>query len=446
MSSSASRPLRSGARATHAGDSTVREEPADPTLARSDSARLYVLASPDLSQVGSCWPLSTARTLLIGRGIEQGGVALEDARVSRTHARIAWDGRCACFRIGDLNSENGTFVNGQRQTVANLQHGTVLRTGNTVSLLMTHDPVEELDARSAKAAVSDACVLLLGESGTGKELLARRLHQESGRSGAFVAVNTAALPRELVSTELFGHSRGAFSGAHSEHLGLFRSANGGTLFLDEIGDFPLELQPTLLRVLEDRRVRPVGAERDLPVDVRVIAATHQDLQARVQAGTFRLDLHARLAELELKVPALRERRHSLPALIASLAASQGLPAVRVTADAMELLALHSFPQNIRELRNLVGRLKTFGSPPFDLDLQFLAREAPALLIERRREETTLTEPNLASSGPTRGELVNALSLHRGKVADVAKELKTSRTQVYRWLKRFGLAAPTLRNR
>jgi DNA-binding NtrC family response regulator len=281
-------------------------------------------------------------------------------------------------------------------------------------------------------------VLLLGETGTGKELAARELHDRSGRPGAFVAINTAALPRELLGSELFGHTRGAFSGANAERLGLFRSAQGGTLFLDEIGDVPLELQPALLRALEVRAVRPVGSEREVPVDVRVVAATHQDLRERTEAGAFRLDLRARLAELELRVPALRERLHTLPALVASLARALGVEPLEVTPSAMEALALGRWEQNIRALKSLVGRVAIFGAKPYTIDTAFLEREAPDLV----RARTTPASPasnRPARSSVSREDLERALAEHDGRIADVASALGTSRTQVYRWLERHGLA-------
>jgi DNA-binding NtrC family response regulator len=279
---------------------------------------------------------------------------------------------------------------------------------------------------------------LTGETGTGKELAARRLHEQSGRPGAFVAVNTAALPRELLAAELFGHVRGAFSGANVERLGLFRSAQGGTLFLDEIGDLPLDLQPALLRALEERAVRPVGSEREVPVDVRVIAATHHDLRQRVETGVFRLDLQARLAELELCVPALRERLHTLPELIAALSRSLGCESLEVTASAMEALALDRWEQNVRGLKSLLGRVAVFASKPHVLDLELLEREAPNLVGPRTSPKAATAE-HAPRTTVSREALERVLAEHDGRVADVAAALGTSRTQVYRWLERHGLA-------
>jgi DNA-binding NtrC family response regulator len=259
-------------------------------------------------------------------------------------------------------------------------------------------------------------------------------------------VNAAAFPRELLPAELFGHSRGAFSGAREERAGLFRAADQGTLFLDEIADLPLDLQPVLLRVLEERLVRPVGSERVVPVDVRVVCATHQDLRALVTNGAFRLDLHARLAEVELRVPSLRERRHTLPALLAALCEAHEMGKVSVSTDAMEAIALHEFSQNVRELKSLLGRLKIFGTPPFELDRAFLEREAPHVLSASSRTTPRKATPvSVSPPGITRELLLAKLERHGQRVSLVADDLQTSRTQVYRWLKRFGIDTPTNRD-
>lgn len=428
------------------GDSTLHDEPDRGDVSEHPEGLLFVIASPDRSLVGKRFELST-EPFLLGRRIERGGVAVNDPRMSRVHARIAWDGRACRFRVGDAGSANGTFVDGQPASAAPLHEGSVIRTGATISIFTRRDPVAELEERIDKVSTSELSVLVLGETGTGKELLARRLHEQSGRRGRFVAVNCAALPRELLTSELFGHVRGAFSGARDEREGLFRSAEGGSLFLDEIGDLPLELQPALLRAIQERTVRPVGGEREVPVDVRVMAATHHDLGALVEAGTFRLDLHARLAEVELRVPALRERRHTLPALLEVLARAHGLDDFSVTADAMERLARGHFPQNIRQLKSLLGRLKVFGAPPFALTLEFLRREAPDLFeaLPLRDQRDTKLVSGAPPPAVSREALMHALSRHGHRVADVARELGTSRTQIYRWLKRFGLETPSGRS-
>jgi two-component system nitrogen regulation response regulator GlnG len=208
---------------------------------------------------------------------------------------------------------------------------------------------------------SDMSVLVTGESGTGKELVARALHEHGPRAGGpFVALNTAAIPRDLLESELFGHERGAFTGAVGRRHGRFQQAAGGTLFLDEIGDMPLELQTRLLRVLAEREFYPVGGREPVRADVRVIAATHQDLDALVRSGRFREDLYHRLNVVAIHLPPLRERRQDIPRLLehflAEAAAETGLPRRRLATSAMRRLQTHDWPGNVRELRNLCRRL------------------------------------------------------------------------------------------
>lgn len=424
-------------------DSTLREaREAAPATSVPDAA-LWVIACPETSRIGQRLPIPRGEALLLGRKIARGGAAFDDERMSRVHARVSWDRRCSGYRVEDMGSANGTFVNGKRANQATLENGSVLRAGETLLVLVERDELSQFERRLEQVARSAATVVLLGESGTGKELAARRIHTLSNRQGACVTINCAAVPRDLFPAELFGHSRGAFSGADKERAGLFRAAESGTLFLDEIGDLPLELQPALLRVLEYRAVRSIGSERETPVDVRVIAATNRDLRAEVERGAFRLDLFARIAQVELRVPALRERRHTLPALLAALSASHEMSDLRVTPDAMEAVALYGFEKNVRELKNLLGRLKIFGASPFNLDLAFLEREAPEVMASLRELQTP---PPALKSAPARAvsreELLAALARNDQRVAGAAADLRTSRTQVYRWLKRFGIDSPS----
>ena len=426
-------------------DSTLREPRGVAPATEVSDASLWVIACPETSRIGQRLPIRRDEVLLLGRKIDRGGAAFDDERMSRVHARVSWDGRCSAYRVADMGSANGTFVNGKRANQATLENGSVLRAGETLVVLVERDALSQFEWRLEQAARSAATVVLLGESGTGKELAARKIHALSDRQGACITVNCGAVPRELFPAELFGHSRGAFSGADRERAGLFRAAEAGTLFLDEIGDLPLELQPALLRVLEYRTVRPIGSEREAPVDVRVVAATNRDLRAEVERGAFRLDLYARIAQVEIRVPALRERRHTLPALLAALSASHEIGDLRVTPDAMEAVALYGFEKNVRELKNLLGRLKIFGSSPFNLDLAFLEREAPqvvASLRELQKDPPALK--SMPSRAVTREELLAALARNDQRVAGAADELRTSRTQVYRWLKRFGIEGPSRR--
>ena len=221
-------------------------------------------------------------------------------------------------------------------------------------------------AQVDRVAASETRVCILGETGSGKELVARTLHERSARSaGPFVTLNCAAIPTELVESELFGHEKGSFTGAAGRHLGKFEQAQHGTIFLDEIGDMPLLMQAKLLRVLEEKEIERVGAEKPIPVDVRVVVATHRDLEAQVREGKFRQDLFHRIYVFPLVLPPLRARREDIPALVEYFAGQVSVqngwkPAV-FTPEAMEALQAHSWPGNVRELRNVVERLMLLAS-------------------------------------------------------------------------------------
>ena len=216
-----------------------------------------------------------------------------------------------------------------------------------------------------RVASSTATVLITGESGTGKELVARALHDQSVRSGGnFVPINCAAIPKDLLESELFGHRKGAFTGAMADRIGRFELAHGGTIFLDEIGDLSLDMQVKLLRVLQERTVDPVGGLKSVAVDVRVVAATHRDLEAEIEFGRFREDLYYRLNVLPLNTPALRQRSQDVPALLTHFAqhfASNGQTPITFTTDFIEALKDYAWPGNVRELSNLVDRFNTLFS-------------------------------------------------------------------------------------
>ncbi len=225
-------------------------------------------------------------------------------------------------------------------------------------------PMRNLFAAIRQVGQVEEPVLITGESGTGKELVARAIHAESGRAGApFVAINCASVPETLLEAEFFGHTAGAFTGAGSARRGLFREADGGTLFLDEIGEMPAPLQAKLLRVLQDGRVRAVGGDQELAVDVRIIAATNRDLEADVRDGRWREDLFYRLETLSLHVPPLREHADDLLALttrfLARIAAERELPGLRLSERALDALQRYAFPGNVRELENALARAATF---------------------------------------------------------------------------------------
>jgi DNA-binding NtrC family response regulator len=227
--------------------------------------------------------------------------------------------------------------------------------------------MRRLFADVERAARADASALLVGESGTGKELVARALHERGPRSGKpFVTVDCGSLSPTLVASELFGHERGAFTGAERQHVGAFEQAAGGTIFLDEIGELPGQLQASLLGVLERRRFKRLGGRAEIAIDVRVVSATHRDLRAAVNAGTFRLDLFYRLAVVILEIPALRERREDVPLLVTHFLRECGhagsVESIVPTTSMIEWMA-HSWPGNVRELRNVVEATVAMGRPP-----------------------------------------------------------------------------------
>lgn len=388
---------------------------------------LTVLQSPD-SDAGTC-PLARTEALTIGREAEQ-GLKLADARISRAHLRIVWEPRANGFRYADLDSTNGTFVNGSRSKGGVLNDNDVLRIGDTL-LLFALTSKDEGSALTLRARRSELPVLILGETGVGKERLARAIHDQSGRNGSFTPVNVATLPVELVAAELFGHARGAFSGATGARAGLFRAAQGGTLFLDEVADLAREAQPALLRALQERRIRPVGTDSEVPIDVRIIAATNVDLEGAVRAGHFREDLLARLEHLVVRLLPLRKRRHEILALARSFA-----PNLELSAGAAEALLLWDWPRNVRELRAVMEALalrELAGCPVRAADLRERVPTA-GLVIERPTNEAMAPPEDRP-----RDALVEALEKHRGNVAATARELGKPRSHVYRWVRHFGLS-------
>ena len=302
--------------------------------------------------------------------------------------------------------------------------------------IITRSPrMEDLLRQAKLVADSDASVLIFGESGTGKELLARGIHQASRRSAkAFVAVNCGAIPADLLESELFGHARGAFTGAVQAHKGLFQAADGGTLFLDEIGDMPLPLQVKLLRVLQEGEVRPVGSTQAIPVDVRVISATHRDLDSQREQGHFREDLFYRLNVVSLKLPSLADRREDIPLLAAhilrKLAERYRKPAPSLAPDAMALLVAAPWPGNIRQLLNLLEQsvaLATTQVIPATLVQAALKEDAAALVPFEEARKTF-----------ERDYLVRLLKITGGNVTQAAQLAKRNRTEFYKLLQRHRL--------
>jgi DNA-binding NtrC family response regulator len=331
---------------------------------------------------GELFPLSTQRAQRWLLGSEQScDFCVVDPFVSGTHALLERRSDGAVL-VRDRDSKNGTFIDGNPVQVAELRAGSCLTIGRTalmavssiasgsenqpraIEMLRGNDPVLRMVIDQAiRAAQTDCNVLVLGETGTGKDLMARLVHESSRRStGPFVAVNCGAIARELIASELFGHEKGAFTGASEIREGYFVEANGGTLFLDEIGELPLELQPHLLRALETRRVRRVGGQNERSVDVRIVAATNQTDGLGTDASRLRLDLYHRIATVVLNMPPLRERMCDLVELVEAMLKDfePEYGEKNVTGAGWKSLACYGWPGNVRELRHAVARAVTLG--------------------------------------------------------------------------------------
>ncbi len=377
-------------------------------------------------------------------------LTLEDKKVSRRHARLATT--TTGVQVFDTGSHNGTYLDGQRITGdgTGCEFGSVLRIGRSLFLVvrdwrpfLQHDPLQQgefvggpsMEAvwrRLERIAADATPVLIEGESGTGKEHCADLVHTMSGRPGKFVRVNCATLPSALAESELFGHAAGAFSGSQAKRGGLFVAAHRGTLFLDEIGELPIDLQPKLLRVIEERALRPVGADGYREVDVRVVAATNRDLDAMVEQGSFRLDLLHRLSANRVRVPPLRKRREEIPGLVARSLQPKDLP---VDVLAMETWLLGSWPGNVRQLKNEVSRVcsevRSCGSAQVSVELlEPVAQPAQA--------------PAMPSEERTR--LIAALEVSKGNVSKAARELGLNRTKLYELLTRHSVDPHAFRGR
>jgi len=307
-------------------------------------------------------------------------------------------------------------------------------------------------AQVDRVAASEARVCILGETGTGKELIARALHQRSPRhAGPFITLNCAAVPGELIESELFGHEKGSFTGAATRHIGKFEQANKGTLFLDEIGDMPLVMQAKLLRVLEEGQVERVGGDRAIPVDVRVIVATHRNLDELVRKGVFRQDLYHRIYVFPLLVPGLRERVEDIPALVThfagQVAEQNGWKPKPFEAGAIEELQRYAWPGNVRELRNVVERLLLLADGPVDAATVRLALPAggdegrPAEAAGSSSMSGTLAQ---RVDNFEREQLLAELKRHNQRMTDTARSLGLERSHLYKKCQALGIDLRALR--
>jgi DNA-binding NtrC family response regulator len=308
-------------------------------------------------------------------------------------------------------------------------------------IVWSGEAMRRIMAQVERVAATESRVCILGETGTGKELVARALHERSPRkNGPFITLNCAAVPAELIESELFGHEKGAFTGAATRHIGKFEQANGGTLFLDEIGDMPLAMQAKLLRVLEQNEVERVGGGAPATVDVRVIAATHRDLQQLVEQGKFRQDLFHRIFVFPLALPPLRERRDDIPALVEHFArkvtAQNGWKPVTFAAGAIDRLQNYSWPGNIRELRNVVERAM----------LMATTNEVDQAAVELALPHVSVTTAANGPSGPLAGRVEEferqtiqaELKRQHHHITNTAKALGLERSHFYKKCQQLGI--------
>jgi DNA-binding NtrC family response regulator len=409
-------------------------------------------------------------------------VQLSDSKVSGLHCEIRLDDRG--YRLRDLDSTNGTYVSSLRINDIYITPGTQIALGSTRlkfeplgesveieladtdrygSMIGRSVKMRELFARLEKLARTDTTVLVTGETGAGKELVAEALHDNSPREkGPFVVLDCGSIPPNLIESELFGHERGAFTGATTSYAGAFERAHGGTVFLDEIGELPLGMQPKLLRVLERKEVRRVGGSKTIEVDVRIVAATNRDLGVEVNRGRFREDLYYRLAVARIHVPALRDRKDDLPLLIEHiLATTPGGEAAQIAQETIDLMMKHDWPGNVRELRNVIERAVLLAESPENEDSLRRApapapRSEPSITVTPSQTATstdaTMTVPvdvgipfkhakqNVISEFERR-YISRLLAQHDGNISAAARAAGIDRMSIHKMLHRLGLANP-----
>ena len=382
---------------------------------------------------------------------------VDDPFVSARHLRIDPEGGRWILR--DLGSTNGTFISGARVARAELPLGVPIHVGDaeivlepreapeppraeTFEGMVTRDPgMRQVFELVERVGASDAAVTILGETGTGKELVARALHARSSRrDGPFVPVNCSAIAESLIESELFGHEKGAFSGAERMRKGAFEEADRGTIFLDEIGELPLDLQPKLLRVLELGEVKRVGASRPVTVNVRIVAATHRDLRAQVRAGRFREDLYYRLCVVPITVPPLRQRKGDVRALADALlerASPRGV-VLRWSPEALEKLDGYDWPGNVRQLKNVVQRALLFRGEGLVVPPGAVTFEDTRARPADGGDDDTLYVRGLTLEDIEREAIRLSLRRNRGKRAAVVKELRIAKSTVMKRIGQWGL--------
>jgi transcriptional regulator with PAS, ATPase and Fis domain len=378
-------------------------------------------------------------------------VCVPDPHVSRRHAEIVRTSDSVVLR--DLQSRNGTYVDGIAVKEVILHGPATIRIGGTTIRFETEAPSRALGPRRFGDAVgsspemqsvfdmlerlapSDLTITLLGETGVGKDVLACAVHNASARrSGPFIVFDCGAVTPTLIESALFGHEKGAFTGASAAVAGAFERAHGGTLFFDEIGELSLELQPKLLRALEQRRIQRIGSTVELAVDVRILAATNRDLEAEVTQGRFRQDLFFRLTAAVVAVPPLRARLADLPELVDAILAVEGRR-LRVTRDTLDALASYDWPGNVRELRNVLMAAAAMA----DADL---LEPRHLLLFKRRRRDPTLADFPLGGrslESIERVAIVQTLKAADGNKVKAAKALGIAASTLYEKMRRYGIA-------
>jgi len=394
-------------------------------------------------------------------------LVLADATVSRDHCELIRDSRGYLLR--DLGSTNGTLLDGAVIREGYLSAGAVISVGRVelkvrpfaerIDVLPSererfgelhgqHPAMREIFGLLERLAPSDASLLIGGETGTGKDLLARAAHAASPRAeGPFVVVDCGAVVANLIESELFGHEKGAFTGASDTRKGAFELAHKGSLFLDEIGELPLAMQPKLLRALETRRIRRVGGEREIPVDIRVIAATHRDLKQEVERGHFREDLYFRLAVVPLHLPPLRERRQDIPMIARALLQqlTSGSEA-ELAPETMHALCAHDWPGNVRELRNVLERSALMARAAGEHTVRVLGLPAQAALVQPSAAQADAFDPAKSyretreawEQDFERRYVTWLLERHQGNVSSAARAADMDRKYLHKLAKKHGL--------